>query len=207
MTRLFCKVNSFHHQDQAAVGHTPLPANHARGEPGFALVAVLALTVLIMTMVPMMLSLSRENITGVQGDQIRARVSEQARQMFMIGQTSMQMNAGLPVGWQQGSAAATEAVATMVNCSGFLDRDDETWAGQDARISIMTLDNNTDAIGGTTLAMGVYRSGYGDVTYEQYTVIGCAISDSPNSQGAVMRGEFALTGQRMMLLGLEANGT
>lgn len=183
---------------------TPVPEGAA---PGFALVAVLVLTIMIMALVPMMLTLNRENISGVQGDQVRARVGEQARQMFMIGHASMQMNAGLPQGWQQASAAAADDVAMLVNCSGFLDRDDEAWNTEDARISMITITDNTAAIDGTRLATGIYRSGYGDVTYEQYTVIGCAISDAPNSQGAAMRGEFALSGQRLMLLGLEANGT
>ena len=174
---------------------------------GFALVAVLVLTIMIMALVPMMLTLNRENIAGVQGDQIRARVNEQARQMFMIGHATMQMNAGLPLGWQQASAASAEDVAMMTSCSGFLDRTDEPWNTDDARLSIITLDEETASIGGTKLAAGIYRTGYGDVTYEQYIIIGCSISDAPNSQGAAMRGEFALTGQRMMLLGLEANGT
>ena len=177
------------------------------GEPGFALVAVLVLTMLILALVPMMLTLNRENIASVQGDQIRARVSEQARQMFMIGHATMQMNAGLPLGWQQASTAASDAVGTLASCSGLLDRADETWNTADARLSVITIDNATAPIDGTRLAVGVYRSGYGEVAYERYTVLGCAISDAPNSQGAAMRGEFAYSGQRMLLLGLEANGS
>ena len=190
--------------DKGTAAATPMPGC---ATPGFALVAVLVLTIMIMALVPMMLTLNRENISGVQGDQVRARVAEQARQMFMIGHASMQMNAGLPQGWQQASAAAADDVAMLVNCSGFLDREDEAWNTEDARISMITIDDATAAIDGTRLATGVYRSGYGDVAYEQYTVIGCAISDAPNSQGAAMRGEFALTGQRLLLLVLEANGT
>lgn len=183
-------------------------AENPRGAaPGFALVAVLVLTMLILALVPMMLTLNRENITSVQGDQIRARVSEQARQMFMISHATMQMHAGLPQGWTQASTADADAVATLVSCSGLLDRDDENWNSADARLSVITIDNETAPIDGTRLAMGIYRSGYDEVAYEQYTVLGCAISDAPNSQGAVMRGEFAYSGQRMLLLGLEANGS
>ena len=130
---------------------TPVPEGAA---PGFALVAVLVLTIMIMALVPMMLTLNRENISGVQGDQVRARVGEQARQMFMIGHASMQMNAGLPQGWQQASAAPADDVAMLVNCSGFLDRDDEAWNTEDARISMITITDNTAAIDGTRLATG-----------------------------------------------------
>ena len=167
---------------------------------------MLVLTIMIMALVPMMLTLTGKISPGCRA--IRCAPGWLNRRGDVRDRPcQMQMNAGLPQGWQQASAAPAGDVAMLVSCSGFLDREDEAWNTEDARISMITITDNSVAIDGTRLAAGVYRSGYGDVTYEQYTVIGCAISDVPNSQGAAMRGEFALSGQRLMLLGLEANGT
>lgn len=179
----------------------------AGGEPGFALISVLMLTVLITTLVPMMISLNRESITSVQGDQVRARVNEQARQMFMMAHASMLMHGGLPVGWQRADQAAEASRTDLSNCSGFLDRAGETWSSADTRLSVMQLAEANSPLDGSKLIAGVFRTGYAEVPYENYVVMGCVISGGRISQGAAMRGEFALSGQRFLLLGLEANGT
>lgn len=173
-------------------------------QPGFALVAVLFLSVLIVTMIPMMLNFNRESITGVQQDQSRALASEYSRQMFMLTHAQLLMNGGLPQGWTQGNASSlstTTAIEDLGNCSGFLDLT-ETWNKADARVSWMEIDNDDSPMDGAKIIAGIYRDSYDTVPYEHYIVMGCVITPAPLSSGAVMRGEFAITAQRILMLSL-----
>ncbi len=176
-------------------------------QPGFALVAVLFLSVLITTMIPMMLNFNRESITGVQQDQSRALASEYSRQMFMLTHTQLLMNGGLPIGWVQGDASSlstTTAIEDLENCSGFLDLT-ETWNKTDARVSWMEIDDAGSTMDGAKIIAGIYRDSYATVPYEHYIVMGCVITPGPLSQGAVMRGEFAITAQRILMLSLRTD--
>lgn len=176
----------------------------ANAQPGFALMSVLLLTVLITALVPVMIALNRENVAGAVTDQLSARVGEEARQMFMMAHATMLMHGGLPVGWQAADSAASINRDDLVNCSGFLDRDDEAWNSPDARLSVMTISRTSSPLDGSKLIAGVYRTGYDSVPYEHYVVLGCVISGGRFSQGSAIRAEFALTGQRFVVLGLEA---
>lgn len=175
-------------------------------QPGFALVMVLFLSVLITTMIPMMLNFNRESVTGVQRNQSRALVSEYARQVFMTTHAQMLMNGGLPLGWSGGDdtvLASTSAIEDIENCSGFLDLN-EVWNKADARVSWMQIDNATSALNNSKIIAGIYRTSYGSVPYEHYVVMGCVITAGQLSQGAVMRGEYAITGQQVVMLSLRA---
>ena len=175
-------------------------------EPGFALVMVLFLSVLITTMIPMMLNFNRESVTNVQRNQSRALVTEHARHVFMTTHAQLLMNGGLPLGWAEGtdtSLAATTAIEDLANCSGFLDLT-ETWEKADARVSWMEIDNATSSLNDAKIIAGIYRTSYDSVPYEHYIVMGCVISSGELSQGAVMRGEYAITGQQLLLLSLRS---
>ncbi|MCE2517717.1 MAG: hypothetical protein J4F41_07790 [Alphaproteobacteria bacterium] len=178
----------------------------SQAQPGFALVMVLFLSVIIITMIPMMLNFNRESVTNVQRDQSRALVSEYARQVFMTTHAQMLMNGGLPVGWSQGNDAAlatTSAIEDLGNCSGFLDLT-ESWNKADARVSWMEIDNATSQLNDSKIIAGIYRTSYDSVPYEHYVVMGCVITAGRLSQGAVMRGEYAITGQQVVMLSLRS---
>ena len=68
----------------------------------------------------------------------------------------------------------------------------------------MTISRTSSPLDGSKLIAGVYRTGYDSVPYEQFVVLGCVISGGRFSQGSAIRAEFALTGQRFVMLGLEA---
>ena len=184
--------------DQSSVTSSP------SAKPGFALVAVLFLAAMITTMIPMMLNFNRESVTGVQQDQSRALASEYSRQMFMLTHAQLLMNGGLPQGWVQGNASSlssTSAIEDLGNCSGFLNLT-ETWNKVDARVSWMEIDDDGSTMDGAKLIAGIYRDSYGAVPYEHYIIMGCVITPAPLSSGAVMRGEFAISGQQVLMLSL-----
>ena len=183
------------------------PKALSSAQPGFALVAVLFLSALIVTMIPMMLNFNRESVTGVQLDQSRALASEYSRQMFMLAHAELLMNAGLPTGWSQGNASSlssTTAIEDMGNCSNFLNIT-ESWNKQDARVSWMEIDDDGSTMDGAKIIAGIYRDSYDSVPYEHYIVMGCVIVPGPLSQGAVMRGEFAVTAHRILMLSLRTD--
>ena len=176
-------------------------------QPGFALVAVLFLSVIITAMIPMMINFNRESVTAVQRSQSQAIAAEYAKQMFMMAHTELMMHQGLPQGWSQGNASAlstTSALEDIGNCSGYLDLE-ETWNKADARISWMQIDNASSAANDSKVIAGITRTSYGDVPYEHYIVLGCVITGGRLSQGAVMRGEFAISGQQILMLSLASN--
>ena len=182
-------------------------AQTGSAQPGFALVAVLFLSALIVTMIPMMLNFNRESVTGVQLDQSRALASEYSRQMFMLTHAELLMNAGLPQGWVQGDASSldtTSAIEDLGNCSGFLNLT-EVWDKVDARVSWMEIDDAGSIMDGAKIIAGIYRDSYGSVPYEHYIVMGCVIIPGPLSQGAVMRGEFAITAHQILMLSLRTD--
>ncbi len=176
-------------------------------EPGFALVAVLFLSVIITAMIPMMINFNRESVTAVQRGQSQAVAAEYAKQIFMMAHTELMMHQGLPQGWSQGNSSdlsTTSAIEDIGNCSGYLDLD-ETWNSADARISWMQIDDATSAANDSKVIAGITRTSYGDVPYDHYIVLGCAITGGRLSQGAVMRGEFAISGQQILMLSLSSN--
>ena len=176
-------------------------------QPGFALVAVLFLSVIITAMIPMMINFNRESITSVQRGQSQAVAAEYAKQIFMMAHTELMMHQGLPQGWSQGDSTdlnTTSALDDIGNCSGYLDLN-ETWNSADARISWMQIDNAASAANDSKVIAGITRISYGDVPYEHYIVLGCVITGGRLSQGAVMRGEFAISGQQILMLSLSSN--
>lgn len=176
-------------------------------QPGFALVAVLFLSVIITAMIPMMINFNRESITSVQRGQSQAVAAEYAKQIFMMAHTELMMHQGLPQGWTKGNSAdltSTSALDDIGNCSGYLDLD-ETWNSADARISWMQIDDPSSAANDSKVIAGVTRASYGDVPYDHFIVLGCVISGGRLSQGAVMRGEFAISGQQILMLSLSSN--
>jgi hypothetical protein len=178
-------------------------------EPGFALVMVLFLSVLITTMIPLMLNLNRESVTNVQQNQSRALAEEYARQVFMATHVQMLMSGGLPLGWSTGDDTAltsTSAIADLASCSGFMDLS-ETWDKPDARVSWMKINDAATALNGSKIIAGIYRTSYGDVPYEHYIVLGCVISGGALSQGAAVRGEYAIADQQVLMLSLRAESS
>ena len=176
-------------------------------QPGFALVAVLFLSVIITAMIPMMINFNRESITSVQRGQSQAVAAEYAKQIFMMAHTELMMHQGLPQGWTKGNSAdliSTSALDDIGNCSGYLDLD-ETWNSADARISWMQIDDPASAANDSKVIAGVTRTSYGDVPYDHFIVLGCVITGGRLSQGAVMRGEFAISGQQILMLSLSSN--
>ena len=176
-------------------------------QPGFALVAVLFLSVIITAMIPMMINFNRESITSVQRGQSQAVAAEYAKQIFMMAHTELMMHQGLPQGWTKGNSAdltSTSALDDIGNCSGYLDLD-ETWNSADARISWMQIDDPSSAANDSKVIAGVTRTSYGDVPYDHFIVLGCVITGGRLSQGAVMRGEFAISGQQILMLSLSSN--
>ena len=176
-------------------------------QPGFALVAVLFLSVIITAMIPMMINFNRESITSVQRGQSQAVAAEYAKQIFMMAHTELMMHQGLPQGWTKGNSAdltSTSALDDIGNCSGYLDLD-ETWNSADARISWMQIDDPSSAANDSKVIAGVTRASYGDVPYDHFIVLGCVITGGRLSQGAVMRGEFAISGQQILMLSLSSN--
>ena len=176
-------------------------------QPGFALVAVLFLSVIITAMIPMMINFNRESITSVQRGQSQAVAAEYAKQIFMMAHTELMMHQGLPQGWRKGNSAdliSTSALDDIGNCSGYLDLD-ETWNSADARISWMQIDDPSSAANDSKVIAGVTRTSYGDVPYDHFIVLGCVITGGRLSQGAVMRGEFAISGQQILMLSLSSN--
>ena len=182
-------------------------ASLASKQSGFALVAVLFLSVIITAMIPMMINFNRESITSVQRGQSQAVAAEYAKQIFMMAHTELMMHQGLPQGWSQGNStdlSTTSAIDDIGNCSGYLDLD-ETWNSADARISWMQIDDPASTANDSKVIAGITRSSYGDVPYEHYIVLGCVITGGRLSQGAVMRGEFAISGQQILMLSLSSN--
>ena len=182
-------------------------ASLASKQPGFALVAVLFLSVIITAMIPMMINFNRESITSVQRGQSQAVAAEYAKQIFMMAHTELMMHQGLPQGWTKGNSAdltSTSALDDIGNCSGYLDLD-ETWNSADARISWMQIDDPASAANDSKVIAGVTRTSYGDVPYDHFIVLGCVITGGRLSQGAVMRGEFAISGQQILMLSLSSN--
>ena len=176
-------------------------------QPGFALVAVLFLSVIITAMIPMMINFNRESITSVQRGQSQAVAAEYAKQIFMMAHTELMMHQGLPQGWTKGNSTdliSTSALDDIGNCSGYLDLD-ETWNSADVRISWMQIDDPASAANDSKVIAGVTRTSYGDVPYDHFIVLGCVITGGRLSQGAVMRGEFAISGQQILMLSLSSN--
>ena len=176
-------------------------------QPGFALVAVLFLSVIITAMIPMMINFNRESITSVQRGQSQAVAAEYAKQIFMMAHTELMMHQGLPQGWTKGNSAdliSTSALDDIGNCSGYLDLD-ETWNSADVRISWMQIDDPASAANDSKVIAGVTRASYGEVPYDHFIVLGCVITGGRLSQGAVMRGEFAISGQQILMLSLSSN--
>ena len=182
-------------------------ASIASKQPGFALVAVLFLSVIITAMIPMMINFNRESITSVQRGQSQAVAAEYAKQIFMMAHTELMMHQGLPQGWTKGDSSdlsTTSALDDIGNCSGYLDLN-ETWNSADARISWMQIDNAASAANDSKVIAGITRTSYGEVPYDHFIVLGCVITGGRLSQGAVMRGEFAISGQQILMLSLSSN--
>ena len=195
-----------HQRDDIAPKGQEKPLNASK-QQGFALVAVLFLSVIITAMIPMMINFNRESVTAVQRSQSQAIAAEYAKQVFMMAHTELMMHQGLPQGWSQGNSASlssTSALADIGNCSGYLDID-EDWNTADARLSWMQIDNASNAANDSKVIAGITRTSYGDVPYEHYIVLGCVITGGRLSQGAVMRGEFAISGQQILMLSLASN--
>lgn len=200
-------MSTLSHDCHQSKGKTTSGIQHQ--QDGFALVAVLFLAAFITAMIPMMMNFNRESVTAVQRSQAQALASEQARQVFMMAHTELMMNSGLPQGWSQGDSSGlstTTAIEDIGNCSGYVDRT-ETWNKADARISWMEIDNASNPANDSKIIAGITRTSYGDVPYEHYIVMGCVITAGRLSQGAAMRGEFAISGQQMLMLSLETGNS
>lgn len=173
-----------------------------------ALPGVLVLTLLISAMVPLMLTLNRENVSAARRDQVRVSAAAQARHMFMIAHTYMLMHGGLPTGWSKGSIpAVTEARADLEHCSGYAGHDGENWGRDDARVLRMIIGDDSVNFAGNRVIAGIYRAGRGELPFEKYIVIGCVLTAGAYAQGAAMRGEFARAQQRFVLLALGGDTT
>ncbi len=169
-------------------------------QAGFALVAVLFLSSIIAILVPLMLTLNQENISTIQHQQSQALADDYARQIFMMAHATLLMNGGLPLGWAEGDSTGldnTSAINDLENCSAVLDRS-EAWQIPNARVSWMQINDDKQ----TTIIAGIYRRDNEDLPYDQYVVMGCAIIGGGLPQASTMRGEFARTGQQMLMLSL-----
>ncbi len=169
-------------------------------QDGFALIAVLFLSSVIAILIPLMLTLNQENVATIERQQSQALANEYARQIFMMAHAEMLMNGGLPLGWAEGDSTGldnTSAIADLQNCSTALDRS-EAWNIPNARVSWMQINDDKDS----TIIAGIYRRDSDDLPYDQYIVMSCAIIGGGLPQASVMRGEFARTGQQMLMLSL-----
>jgi len=175
---------------------------------GFALPGVLALTLMISAMVPLMFTLNRENISAARRDQVRVSAAAQARHMFMIAHAYMLMHGGLPVGWKKGNIPdAAKSQTDLAYCSGYAGHDGEDWWRDDARISGMIIGEESRDYSGNRIIAGIYLADRGELPFEKYIVLGCVITTGTYAQGAALRGEFARLDGRFVLLELDGDTT
>ncbi len=169
-------------------------------QAGFALIAVLFLSSVIAILIPLMLTLNQENVSTIQRQQSQALADDYARQIFMMAHAELLMNAGVPLGWAEGDSTGldnTSAIADLENCSAALGHS-EAWQVPNARVSWTQINDDKESI----IIAGIYRQDDDDLPYDQYVVMGCAIIGGGLPQASIMRGEFARTGQQMLMLSL-----
>ena len=176
-------------------------------QPGFALVAVLFLSVIITAMIPMMINFNRESITSVQRGQSQAVAAEYAKQIFMMAHTELMMHQGLPQGWTKGNSPILprpQRLMILAIVPAIL-----IWMKHGTvpmrGFRGCRLMNAASAANDSKVIAGVTRASYGDVPYDHFIVLGCVITGGRLSQGAVMRGEFAISGQQILMLSLSSN--
>lgn len=175
---------------------------------GFALPGVLALTLMVSAMVPLMFTLNRENISAARRDQVRVSAIVQARQMFMIAHAYMLMHGGLPVGWSKGNIPDRAETRTDLGyCSGYAGHDGENWGREDARVFGLALRQESTDYAGNRIIAGVYLADRGELPFETYIVMGCVITTGNYAQGAALRGEFARFDGQFVLLDLGGDTT
>jgi len=176
-------------------------------QPGFALVGVLLLSLLVSAAVPLMFALNRENIAASRREQVRALAAQQARHAFLVAHAYMLMHSGLPAGWRKGSNSVAETQDDLEYCSGYAGQNGEDWGREDARVFHITLGESAGMAANSRLMAGIVRADRDDLPYEKYVVIGCVITSGPYAVGASLRGEFAFVRQKVMLLRLSGDTT
>lgn len=177
-------------------------------QSGFALPGVLFLSLMISAMVPIMVTLNRENVTSARADQVRASAAGGAQHMFTLAHAYLLMHGGLPVGWRKASSPdAAETGMDLANCSGYAGHDDETWRQEDARVFRLMISEESNHFPRSRMLAGIYRTGQAELAFEKYVVIGCVITAGAYAQGAALRGEFARTLEQLVLLDLDEGTT